>query len=675
MRLTHRSWVLLRAGWPGLVALGLALFLSALAPQRLYAQEAETEEATTEAEEEAVEEDAAEEEAAEEEAAETEAVTLPPYFTPTTEGEAPLWPDAGGGNAGYWITPSDGPVGDGDPEGKTTTDLYNRIAHNMFSINMVWVMVAGALVMFMQFGFMAVETGLCRAKNASHTAAMNFMIYPLGCLAFWAYGFGIGWGGWWNAPVPSGWYSSLGPGTVALDSSYSITHGRRRRRQVKYSLFGTKGFFLNGLDDVSIMGLFFFMMVFMDTTATIPTGTMAERWAWKNFCLFGLWVALPYCLYAHWVWGGGWLAQAGLNWGLGHGAVDFAGSGVVHTMGGFLALAGGIVIGPRIGKYVNGKPQAMPGHNIPMVVMGTFVLAFGWFGFNAGSTLSGTDLRLATVVVNTMLASVAAAFSTMLWMMCVRGGKPDTTMLCNGMLAGLVAITAPCAFVDSWAAVVIGVDRRRAGGGERLFWDRMGVDDCVGAISVHGINGFWGVLSLGLFANGKYGMGWNGVIREEWDANLLEDGLIADGVRGWFYGDSSQFWAQLAQRLHMRRVRFCDGLRVVQAQQPDHADSGAGRGRDGTASTFPRWACRVTRTLCRLRTHDRGNSIATAPAALRRDAAGAARRSAAISDWLPPRGQKGCPSTWAERYAQVGASANISNKLPRNISSVRGFQT
>ena len=137
------------------------------------------------------------------------------------------------------------------------------------------------------------------------------------------------------------------------------------------------------------MALFFFMMVFMDTTATIPTGAMAERWAWKNFCLYGLWVALPYCLYANWVWGGGWLAQGGLNWGLGHGAVDFAGSGVVHAMGGIIGLAGAIVIGPRIGKYVDGKPQAMPGHNVPMVVLGTFILAFGWFGFNPGSTLAG----------------------------------------------------------------------------------------------------------------------------------------------------------------------------------------------------------------------------------------------------------------------------------------------
>jgi len=214
----------------------------------------------------------------------------------------------------------------------------------------------------------------------------------------------------------------------------------------------------------------------MDTTATIPTGAMAERWAWKNFCLYGLWVALPYCLYANWVWGGGWLAQLGLNLGLGHGAVDFAGSGVVHMMGGIIGLAGAIVIGPRIGKYVNGKPQAIPGHNIPMVVLGTFILAFGWFGFNPGSTLAGTDLRISYVVVNTMLAGVMGALGSYV-AMSLKGMKPDPTMLCNGMLAGLVAITAPCAFVDPWAAAVIG------GFGGILvvysvfFWEARGIDD------------------------------------------------------------------------------------------------------------------------------------------------------------------------------------------------------
>ncbi|MCE9533696.1 MAG: ammonium transporter [Planctomycetes bacterium] len=414
-------------------------------------------------------------------------------------------------------------------------DLYNRVAHNMFSINMVWVLIAGFLVMFMQAGFMMVETGLCRAKNSSHTSAMNLMIYPLGCLAFWVYGFAIGWGNWFNGPVPPGWYSSLGPGLSVLNQGIGIGG---EPNLPKFGLMGTKGFFLSGMDDVSVMAMFFFMMVFMDTTATIPTGSMAERWSWKNFCLFGLWIALPYCLYGNWVWGGGWLAQAGKNWNLGHGAVDFAGSGVVHSMGGVIALVGAIIIGPRIGKYVNGKPVALAGHNIPMVVVGTFILAFGWFGFNPGSTLSGTDLRISVVVVNTMLAGVLGSLATM---ETLRATKltPDTSMLCNGMLAGLVAVTAPCAFIDSWAAALIGGIAGVVVVFSVFFWDRLGIDDPVGAISVHGVNGIWGVLALGIFANGKYGAGWNGVVRDEW---VKKAG--SDGVRGLLYGDSSQFMAQ-----------------------------------------------------------------------------------------------------------------------------------
>jgi Amt family ammonium transporter len=470
---------------------------------------------------------------------------VPDYFTGTNlDPKAPKWPDAGGGNAGYWTTPSGGPVGDGDPKAMTPDKLYDRIAHNLFSINMVWTLITGFLVMFMQTGFMLVETGLCRAKNGAHTSAMNLMIYPLGCIAFWAYGFAIGWGNWFNGPVAPGWYSSLGPGTSILNSGIGIGEDPAAPGVFTYGLLGTKGFFLNGMDDVSVMALFFFMMVFMDTTATIPTGAMAERWSWKNFCLYGLWVALPYCIYANWVWGGGWLAQMGKNWGLGHGAVDFAGSGVVHAMGGVIGLAGALCIGPRIGKYVEGRPVPIPAHHIPMVVAGTFILAFGWFGFNPGSTLSGTDLRISVVVVNTMLAGVAGSLATMAWMM-LKGLKPDPSMMCNGMLAGLVAITAPCAFVDSWAAVVIGAVAGVLVVESVFFWEKRGIDDPVGAISVHGVNGLWGVISVGIFANGKYGMGWNGVVRPEFDANGDTDGVLTDGVRGLLFGDASQLYAQL----------------------------------------------------------------------------------------------------------------------------------
>jgi Amt family ammonium transporter len=410
--------------------------------------------------------------------------------------------------------------------------------------------------MFMQAGFMFVETGLIRAKNAAHTAAMNFMIYPLGCFAFWAYGFAIGWGNWWNGPVPPGWYASLGPGLSVLNSGWGLgaaTDALGNATGVfTYGLIGLKGFFLSApVSDASVMVLFFFMMVFMDTTATIPTGAMAERWAWKNFLLYGLWVALPYCLYANWVWGGGWLAQTGVNWGLGHGAVDFAGSGVVHAMGGFIGLAGAMVVGARIGKFVKGKPQAMPGHNIPMVVLGTFILAFGWFGFNPGSTLSGTDLRIGFVVVNTLLASVTGALgalATLSW----KKLPHDPSMLCNGMLAGLVAITAPCAFVSPWAGALIGFIAGVIVVYSVFFFENRGVDDPVGAISVHGINGLWGVLSVGIFANGDYGAGWNGVVR---DSMVKLYG--ADGVRGLLYGDFSQFVAQALDCAVVAGFGFC----------------------------------------------------------------------------------------------------------------------
>jgi len=477
-------------------------------------------------------------------AAHADDAPLPAYFTATNADPAkPTWPDPTGAASGVWATPAGDGKGD-TPATLGTTDLYDRIAHNLYSINYVWLLITGFLVMFMQAGFMLVETGLCRAKNGAHTAAMNFLIYPLGCLGFWAYGFAFGWGNWWNGPVPPGWYPSLGPGLSVLNEGWGLgaaTDAAGNATGVfTYGLIGLKGFFLgSSVNDTGVLALFFFMMVFMDTTATIPTGAMAERWAWKNYLLFGLWIALPYCVYANWVWGGGFLAQGGINWGLGHGAVDFAGSGVVHSMGGVIALAGALVLGPRIGKFVGGKPQAIPGHDVPMVVLGTFILAFGWFGFNPGSTLAGTDLRISFVVVNTMLASITAALSAHLTLS-LKGLKPDPTMLCNGMLAGLVAITAPCAFVNPIGAAIIGAISGVLVVFAVFFFEGRGVDDPVGAISVHGVNGLWGVLSVGIFATGEYGAGWNGVVRES-----FVKAYGSDGVRGLLYGDPSQFFMQL----------------------------------------------------------------------------------------------------------------------------------
>ena len=391
--------------------------------------------------------------------------------------------------------------------------------HNRIAINTVWTLVCGFLVMFMQAGFAMAETGFTRAKNAGHTMAMNFMIYALGMLGYWVCGFAIQMGG-------AGPIATLG-GAGVLDSEFTVKLFGK-----EFGLFGTKGFFLSGgTYDAVVFTIFLFQMVFMDTTATIPTGSMAERWNFRSFVVYGLLVGgLIYPLYANWVWGGGWLAKLGSNFSLGHGHVDFAGSSVVHLTGGVLAYVGAKILGPRLGKFnKDGSPNAIPGHHIPMAVVGCFILAFGWFGFNAGSTLSGTDLRIGVVAVNTMLAGGAAAFSSMFYMW-LRYGKPDISMSANGMLAGLVAITAPCAFVNSVSAVIIGLIAGLLVCWAVFFFERtMKVDDPVGAISVHGVNGAWGVLSLGIFADGTYGDGWNGV---------------PGTVKGLLYGDASQFLAQ-----------------------------------------------------------------------------------------------------------------------------------
>jgi len=372
----------------------------------------------------------------------------------------------------------------------------------------------------MQAGFAMVETGFTQAKNVAHTMGMNFLVYAIGLLGFWISGFAIMFGG-------VGAVAALG-GTPGLTSEVAITLFGK-----SFGLFGTSGFFLNnGVYDVGVFTLFLFQMVFMDTTATIPTGAMAERWKFTAFIPYAFFISMiVYPIFGNWVWGGGWLATLGVNFGLGHGHVDFAGSSVVHMVGGVAALAGAIVIGPRIGKYgKDGSVKAIPGHNIPMAIIGTFILAFGWFGFNPGSTLSGNDLRIGIVATNTMLASGAGALFATIFMM-LKFGKPDPSMMANGLLAGLVAITAPCAFVPAWAAVLIGAIAGVLVVVAVFFIDqKLKIDDPVGAVAVHGINGLWGVLSLGLFADGTYGDGWNGV---------------AGNVKGLFYGDPGQFVAEV----------------------------------------------------------------------------------------------------------------------------------
>ncbi len=387
------------------------------------------------------------------------------------------------------------------------------------TVNIAWVLVGSFLVMFMQAGFALVETGFTRARNAANTMAMNFVIYPLGALGFWLVGYGLMMGGVSEWP-------SLGP-AVAGAHEVALTLGGR-----SYGIFGAAKFALVSVaSDPPNLAMFLYATVFMDTAATIPTGAMAERWRFSAFLVYGAFMSmLLYPLYGNWVWGGGWLSSLGVNAGLGHGHVDFAGSSVVHMTGGVTALAGAIVLGPRLGKYrADGTLGAMPGHNLPLSVLGTLILAFGWFGFNAGSTLSASDPRIAVIAVNTMLASSAGAIAALgyVWFSL---RKPDVGMACNGLLGGLVAITASCAFVSPAAAVSIGlVAGVLVVRTVMLLERRLGVDDPVGAVAVHGMCGAWGALALGLFADGSYGFGWNGV---------------AGPVRGLLFGDAGQLGAQ-----------------------------------------------------------------------------------------------------------------------------------
>jgi len=402
----------------------------------------------------------------------------------------------------------------------------NQVGQNRIAINFVWTLITGFLVMFMQAGFAIVETGLCRAKNANHTMMMNFMVYSLGLFAFWVCGFAIQMGG--GAP-----YATLG-GANPLNSEHVLNLFGKT-----WGVWGTHGFFLTqaGSYDVGVMVLFLFQMVFMDTALTIVTGSAAERWKYVAFAVSSVFMgALTYPLFANWAWGGGWLSQLGANFGLGHGYCDFAGSGVVHAVGGLTALALSMIIGPRIGKYTrDGKPNAIPGHDIVLVLTGCFILAFGWFGFNPGSTLAASGngaLRISSVAVNTMLAGATGSFGAIFYMW-IRYGKPDASMTGNGLLAGLVAITAPSGFVNSISSAIIGLVAGILVCISVEFVDRvLKVDDPVGAISVHGANGIWGVISVGLFADGtsNYGGSWNGV---------------NGSVTGLFYGDASQLLAQL----------------------------------------------------------------------------------------------------------------------------------
>lgn len=407
--------------------------------------------------------------------------------------------------------------------------LADNLGHLRIATNFSWTLLTGYLVLFMQAGFALLTCGLVRKKNAGHLMMLNFAAYVFAFLAYYVCGFAFQYGGAAINAAPT----NLG-GTPTLNH-FLLGSGL-------WGFLGGKGFFLSGPGyDAGSLCLTLFEVVFMETAGYIIVGAICERINFWAFLLCEIFIGgILYPSFGCWVWGGGWLSQLGQTMNLAHGYVDFAGSTVVHGVGGFCAMALAVILGPRLGKYgPDGKPRAFPAHNLVYVVTGTFILLFGWMGFNPGSTLGASDLRISVIAVNTNLAAVGGAASAMfLWYYLF--GKPDITMACNGMLAGLVAITAPCAFVSPNSAVIIGILAGIIVDAGVLFNERViKVDDPCGAISVHGYCGWFGAVCVGIFADGTYGAGWNGV------GVTSYLGKAGQGVTGLLYGDYRQFFTQL----------------------------------------------------------------------------------------------------------------------------------
>ncbi|MCE1254022.1 MAG: ammonium transporter [Anaerolineae bacterium] len=356
-------------------------------------------------------------------------------------------------------------------------------------LNTLWVLITGFLVFWMQAGFALVEAGLTRSKNTTNILYKNLIDFVFASLAFWAFGYAFMYGS-----TAAGW-------------------------------IGTTNFFVSaGLDDVAglpVMAFWFFQLVFAGTAATIVSGSMAERTKFSSYLIYSFFIsAIIYPVSGHWIWGGGWLATLPF----GAGFKDFAGSTVVHSVGGWLALIGALALGPRLGRFTkDGKPVAIPGHSITLAVLGVFILWLGWFGFNPGSQLaiSGSNAdAVSLVAVNTNLAAAAGGIAAMVVYWLFVSKKPDLGMTLNGVLAGLVAITAPCAFVTPLNSIIIGLIGGVLVVYGALLLEKLKIDDPVSAVPVHLMNGIWGTLAVGIFAT-------------------------ENGVTGLIAGDSAQFMAQL----------------------------------------------------------------------------------------------------------------------------------
>ncbi len=342
-------------------------------------------------------------------------------------------------------------------------------------VDTVWVLITAMLVFFMNLGFAAVESGFARAKNCANIMSKNFIVFAVSSLGFLIIGWGLMFGDGTGFIGLKGLFFAGG-----MDNSPATGDAY----QGVYSAIRWTG--------VPLWAKFFFELVFCGTAATIVSGAVAERIKYIAFIIFSFTMAMViYPVVGHWIWGGGWLSKLGMY--------DFAGSTVVHSVGGWAALAGVIMLGPRVGKYDNGHIKAIPGHNLSLATIGTFILWFGWFGFNPGSTMAADPNAIAHVAVTTNTAAAAAIMSAtfVCWLLV---GKPDLGMTLNGCLAGLVAITAPCAFVSVGNALVIGLIAGALVVIAVMMFDKLRLDDPVGALSVHLVNGVFGTLCVGLFA-------------------------------------------------------------------------------------------------------------------------------------------------------------------------------
>jgi Amt family ammonium transporter len=367
------------------------------------------------------------------------------------------------------------------------------------ALDTLWVLLTGFLVFFMNLGFAMVESGLCRAKNTVNILAKNVIVFAVSSLAYYLLGFGLMFGNGSLLAGSQGLFAVLG-----ADNSPATGDAYRG----VYAALGWTG--------VPLWAKFFFQLVFCGTAATIVSGAVAERIRFPSFIVFSAVIcAVLYPLTGHWIWGGGWLASRGM--------LDFAGSTVVHSVGGWAALAGIVVLGPRIGRYKpDGSPKPMYGHNMSIATLGVFVLWFGWFGFNPGSTMAVNAAAIAHIAVTTNAAAAAATLTATAtaWLLL---GKPDLSMILNGCLAGLVAVTAGCAFVSVPSALAIGAAAGIIVVFAVVLFDTLRLDDPVGALSVHLANGVFGTLAVGLFAD----KGLAAAIGT--DAPALSSGLLLGG--------------------------------------------------------------------------------------------------------------------------------------------------